>query len=150
MGWFGWFWLPVSSSQPYYTSESNYHTTFIPFSEPLDAPGFTYVAVQDSALTLVFSDKALCSNSSWEVCIIDNSLNQTQHCSIQSAQGRLLTVDAGKGNVHSVKARILFGDRRSPYSETTTLGASVLPRGTSLAHHKYCTARCSPYAHAPM
>ena len=123
---------------------SKYHTTFLPFSEPLDAPGFTDVAVQDSALTLVFSDKALCSNSSWEVCITDNSPIQTQRCSIHSAQDRLLTVDAGKGNVHSVKARVLFGERRSPYSETTTPGASVLPRGTSLAHHEYCTAQCSP------
>ena len=99
--------------------------------EPLEAPVINCVLLQDTALTLVFSDTALCSNSSWEVCVASDG--QREHCSIHSAGDRLITVDAGTGSVYSVRARIHFGDRQSPYSDTTTLGAtSVLPRGKLL------------------
>ena len=106
--------------------------------EPLDAPSISGGLVQDSALTLVFSDTAVCSDSSWEVCVTSDGQHQTEHCSSHSAGDRLITVDAGTGSVYSVRARTHFGDRQSPYSDTTTLGAtSVLPGGTVPTHHVY-------------
>ena len=112
-----------------------YNTVFLPSLEPLDAPAIIGAVVQDSALTVVFSDTAQCSNSSWEVCVTVDGQHQTERCSSRSAEDRSMTVDdAGKGNVYSVRARVLYGDRHSPYSETTSLDAtSVLPRGTVAA-----------------
>ena len=111
-------------------------TAILPSSEPLDAPNITGVIAQDSALTVVFSDKAVCRNSSWEVCVTVVGQDQTEHCSQQSAEDRLIMVEAGKGN--SVRARVLFGDRISQYSETFLIPTSVLPKGTVSAHHNCC------------
>ena len=113
------------------------YTAFLPSLEPLDAPAIIGTVVQDSSLTVVFSDTAQCSNSSWEVCVTVDGHHQTERCSSRSAEDRSMTVDdAGKGNVYSVRARVLYGDRHSPYSETTSLGAtSVLPRGTVGAYY---------------
>ena len=111
------------------------------YLEPFDAPVIIGVVVQDSNLTLVFSDKARCSNSSWEVCVTGYDQLQTEHCSIYSAEDRLLTVTAGEESVYGVRARFLFGNRQSPYSETTSLGVtSVLPKGTVPSMHpRICT-----------
>ena len=114
--------------------------------EPLDAPAIIGAVVQDSALTVVFSDTAQCSNSSWEVCVTVDGQHQTERCSSRSAEDRSMTVDAGKGNVFNVRARATIGDRHSPYSENASLDAtSVLPRGTVAAHDNCCTAQFSPY-----
>ena len=105
------------------------------YLEPLDAPVISGVLLQDSALILVFSNAPLCSNSSWEVCVASDARHQTEHCSRHLAEDRLTTVDAGKGSMYSIRSRVLFGDRQSPYSDSTTLGAtSVLPRGTVPVH----------------
>lgn len=111
------------------------------YLEPFDAPVIIGVVVQDPTLTLVFYDKPRCSNSSWEVCVTGYDELQTEHCSIYSAGDRLLTVTAGEGSVYGVRARYLFGNRQSPYSETTSLGVtSVLPRGTVPSMHpRRCT-----------
>ena len=117
-----------------------YYTVILPSSEPLDAPNITSVLAQDSALTVVFSDKAVCRNSSWEVCVAVDSQDQTEHCSHQSAEDRLITVEAGNGK--SGRARVLFGDRISQYSETFLIPTSVLPKGTVTAHHNCCFIQC--------
>ena len=75
-----------------------------------------------------------CSVGSISICL------GVPRCSY-SAEDRLITVDAGKGSVYNVRARVLSGDQQSPYSDNTLLGAtidtSVLPRGTVAAHHEY-------------
>ena len=76
------------------------------------------------------------------MCVTVVGQDETEHCSQQSAEDRLITVEAGKGNVYSVRARVLFGGRHSQYSETFLSATSVLPRGTVIAHHNCCFVQC--------